>query len=78
MLTIPGHDLAKALMLKKIFPTDQHDRALLRLSLVLAGPRGIIEVSSGDVVPGAGRVKSISRRGGRWVVATSKGEITGR
>jgi hypothetical protein len=82
MLTIPGHDLANALMLK-FFPTDQHDRALLRLNsihpdLVLAGPRGIIEVSSADVVPGAGRVESISRRGGRWVVATSKGEITGR
>jgi hypothetical protein len=45
---------------------------------VLAGPRGIIEVSSGDVVPGAGRVQSISRRGGRWVVATSRGVITGR
>jgi len=44
----------------------------------LAGPRGIIEVSSGDVVPGVGRVDSISRRGGRWVVVTSKGVITGR
>jgi hypothetical protein len=45
---------------------------------ILEGPRGIIEVSSGDVVPGVGRVDSISRRGGRWVVATSKGVITGR
>jgi hypothetical protein len=45
---------------------------------ILAGPRGIIEVSSGDVVPGVGRVDSISRRGGRWVVATSKGMITSR
>jgi hypothetical protein len=45
---------------------------------ILAGPRGIIEVSSGDVVPGVGRVESISRRGGRWVVATSKGVITSR
>jgi hypothetical protein len=44
----------------------------------LAGPRGIIEVSSGDVVPGLGRVESIFRRGGRWVVATSRGVITGR
>jgi hypothetical protein len=45
---------------------------------VLAGPRGIIEVSSGDVVPGVGRVASIFRRGGRWVVATTKGVITSR
>src|SRR5262249_4325787 len=44
----------------------------------LAGPSGIIEVSSGDVVPGLGRVESISLRGGRWVVATSRGVITGR
>jgi hypothetical protein len=44
---------------------------------ILAGPRGIIGVSSGDVVPGVGRVESISRRGGRWVVATRKGVITG-
>ena len=44
----------------------------------LVGPRGIIEVSNGDVGPGVGRVQSISRRGGRWVVATSKGVITGR
>jgi hypothetical protein len=45
---------------------------------ILAGPRGIIGVSSGDVVPGVGRVESISRRGGRWVVATRKGVITSR
>jgi hypothetical protein len=45
---------------------------------VLAGPRGIIEVSSGDFVPGVGRVASIFHRGGRWVVATTKGVITGR
>jgi hypothetical protein len=45
---------------------------------ILAGPRGFIEVSSGDVVPGVGRVASIFRRGGRWVVATTKGVITGR
>jgi hypothetical protein len=47
-------------------------------SATLAGPRGIVEVSSGDVVPGLGRVESISRRGGRWVVSTSRGIITGR
>jgi len=45
---------------------------------ILAGPRGIIEVSSGDVVPGVGRVQSISRRAGRWIVATNKGVISGR
>jgi hypothetical protein len=43
---------------------------------VLAGPEGLIGVFSGDVVPGVGRVQSISRRGGRWVVATTRGVIT--
>jgi hypothetical protein len=45
---------------------------------ILAGPGGIVGVFNGDVVPGVGRVESISRRGGRWVVATRKGVITGR
>jgi hypothetical protein len=45
---------------------------------ILAGPRGLVGVVSGDVVPGLGRVESISRRDGRWVVATRKGVITGQ
>jgi cell division septation protein DedD len=45
---------------------------------ILEGPTGIIGVSSGDVVPGVGRVESIARRSGKWVVATSKGLITGK
>jgi hypothetical protein len=45
---------------------------------ILAGPPGIIGVFKGDIVPGVGRVESISRRGGRWVVATTKGVITDR
>jgi len=36
------------------------------------------EVEPGDVVPGAGRVLSISRRGRDWVVVTSKGVIERR
>jgi hypothetical protein len=45
---------------------------------ILAGPRGLVGVFSGDVVPGLGRVESISRRDGRWVVATRRGVITGQ
>ena len=45
---------------------------------ILAGPPGIMGVFKGDMVPGVGRVESISRRGGRWVVATTKGVITDR
>ena len=44
---------------------------------LLEGPAGLIGVSSGQMVPGVGRVESIVRSGNRWVVATSKGVING-
>jgi hypothetical protein len=37
---------------------------------------GIVEVEPGDVLPGLGRIESIRRLDGRWVVITSKGMIT--
>jgi hypothetical protein len=43
---------------------------------VLKGPRGLVEVSRGDIIPGIGRVEAILRSGRRWVVATTKGVIT--
>jgi hypothetical protein len=43
---------------------------------VLNGPRGLVEVSLGDSIPGIGRVHAILRSGRRWIVATSKGVIT--
>ena len=42
----------------------------------LEGPRGIVEVTVGDTLPGIGRVQAITRSGRRWVVATTKGVIT--
>lgn len=36
---------------------------------------GLMEVLPGDRVPGAGRVRSIERRGGQWVVVTTSGVI---
>jgi hypothetical protein len=43
---------------------------------VIQGRRGgIIEVETGDIVPGVGRIESIRRQDGRWVVITSKGMI---
>jgi len=45
---------------------------------VLEGPSGLIEVSTGDLVPGLGRVEAISERDGFWVIATNKGAITAR
>ena len=37
---------------------------------------GMLEVEPGDVIPGVGRVESIRRQDGRWVVVTPRGVIT--
>lgn len=42
---------------------------------LLQGRNGVIEVQPGDNVPGAGRVQTIRRVDGRWVVVTSRGTI---
>jgi hypothetical protein len=44
---------------------------------LIQGPRiGLIEVEAGDVVPILGRIESIHKQDGRWVVTTTKGTIT--
>ena len=50
----------------------------LTARLSLEGPRGVIDVTVGDTVPGIGRVQAITRSGRRRVVATTKGVITPR
>jgi hypothetical protein len=42
---------------------------------VLDGPDGIRIAARGDIVPGLGRVDSIVRWGGRWIVATANGLV---
>jgi hypothetical protein len=37
--------------------------------------RGSIEVAPGEIIPGAGMVKSIERRGAGWIVITSRGLV---
>ncbi len=37
--------------------------------------RGTIEVAPGEIIPGAGRVMAIERRGPGWIVITSKGLV---
>jgi hypothetical protein len=37
---------------------------------------GMVEVEPGDVLPGLGRIETIRRQDGRWVVMTSRGMIT--
>jgi hypothetical protein len=45
---------------------------------ILEGPRGAIDVTVGDTMPGIGRVQAITRSGKHWVVTTTKGVITPR
>jgi hypothetical protein len=45
---------------------------------LIQGPRGLVEVEIGDPLPGGGRVESIQRQAGRWVVVTSRGLIVAR
>jgi len=42
---------------------------------LVESPRGVIEVVPGETIPGAGRVKSIERRGAGWIVITSRGLV---
>ncbi len=42
---------------------------------LVEGADGPIEVAPGELLPGAGRVRSIERRGGGWIVVTSRGVI---
>lgn len=44
-------------------------------SVVLAGPDGVHTASTGDIVPGVGRIESVVRWGNRWIVATASGLI---
>src|SRR6266700_2730599 len=45
---------------------------------LIEGRSGFYEVNAGDPIPGLGRVDSIRRQDGRWVVVTSKGLVVSR
>ena len=53
-------------------------RGVLNGTAFLDGPRGMVDVAVGDIVPGIGRVQAITRTGKRWVVLTTQGVITPR
>jgi hypothetical protein len=51
-------------------------REVYRGIALIQSPRsGMIEVEAGDTIPYLGRVETIRRQDGRWVVVTSKGII---
>ena len=45
---------------------------------LIEGRNGIIEVETGETVPGVGRIEAIKRQDGRWVVVTARGLIVQR
>jgi len=45
---------------------------------LIEGRDGIIEVETGMVAPGLGRIEGIKRQDGRWVVVTARGLVVGR
>ena len=49
---------------------DVHDGVAL-----VEGRAGMREVAPGDALPGVGRIRSIERRRGQWVVVTANGLI---
>ncbi|HEY2134377.1 MAG TPA: hypothetical protein VGH49_00725 [Xanthobacteraceae bacterium] len=53
-------------------------RSVYNGAALLQGRLGIVEVEPGDTLPGLGRVETIRRQDGRWVVVTSKGVIFAR
>lgn len=68
---------------QKVAPTPRRVVAGYRLreafrgNALIESRRGVIDVQPGDVLPDAGRVLSIQKRDGRWVVATESGDIVG-
>jgi hypothetical protein len=54
-------------------------REVYRGVALIQSPRfGLIEVEAGDVIPGIGKVESIRKQDGHWVVTTSRGIIASR
>ena len=53
-------------------------REVARGGALIEGRNGLYEVYAGDPVPGLGRVDSIRKQDGRWVVVTTRGLIVSR
>ena len=51
-------------------------REVVGETAVLQGPNGQWRATSGDTVPGLGKIDSVVRWGNRWIVATSKGLVS--
>jgi hypothetical protein len=75
----PPQSLAKSTPTRETRPTTVEGWTLREVTngtAVLDGPNGIRRAKRGDTVRGVGRIDSIIRWGGRWIVATSGGLIS--
>jgi hypothetical protein len=53
-------------------------RDVYRGAALIQGRAGILQVVPGEVLPGLGRIESVSRHDGRWEVVTTRGLIVSR
>jgi hypothetical protein len=53
-------------------------RDVYRGAALIQGRAGILQVMPGEVLPGLGRIESVSRHDGRWEVVTTRGVIVSR
>jgi hypothetical protein len=53
-------------------------RSVQNGTALIQGRIGLVEVEPGDSLPGLGRIETIRRQDGRWVVVTSRGLIVSR
>lgn len=67
---VAGEGPGKPRLITNWVVRDVYDGAAL-----LEGKHGTLEVVPGETIPGAGRVKSIERRGSGWIVITSEGIV---
>lgn len=73
-----GHQAANAAVQPKKAPkflVDWVVRDVYRGVALIEGPQGTFEVARGDPIPGAGRVESIERKNGGWILVTSRGIV---
>jgi hypothetical protein len=53
-------------------------RSVQNGTALIHGRIGLVEVEPGDNLPGLGRIETIRRQDGRWVVVTSRGLVVSR
>ena len=66
----PGLRRSRSQLITNWIVRDVYDGIAL-----VESPQGFVEVGPGEIIPGAGRVLSIERRGAGWIVITNRGLV---